>query len=269
MTDKCRQTTDKGPRTPEQAVMNVIGVIPARWASTRFPGKSLTPLYGKPLIHWVVERALQAERLTEVLVATDDSRIREAAERVGCRVIMTRSDHPSGTDRVAEAVNIVGSEVDGVVNIQGDEPLIDPVLIDELVDVMVSEPCWDMVSAASPFSSEEAQSTSVNKVVFSANGQALYFSRLPIPYLREKGFHASEPLYWRHIGIYLYRTAFLTKLVAEPPCLLEKAECLEQLRALHLGGRIKIIRTDHVGIGVDTPDDVRKVESEIKRLGLC
>lgn len=248
--------------------MNVIGVIPARWSSTRFPGKGLASLCGKPLIHWVVERSRLSKRLNEVLVATDDDRIREAVEKIGCRVIMTRSDHASGTDRVAEAVNILGTAVDAVVNIQGDEPLIDPVLIDEHVEVMISEPCWDMVTAASPLASEaEARNVSICKVVFSADGRALYFSRSVIPFVREKGFQCAVPLYWRHIGIYLYQARFLGKLVAEPPCLLEKAECLEQLRALHLGGRIKVIRTSHAGPGVDTPDDVRVVEAEIKRLG--
>lgn len=248
--------------------MNVIGVIPARWASTRFPGKSLVPLCGKPLIQWVVERSMLSKRLSEVFVATDDDRIRAAVEEIGCRVIMTRADHPSGTDRVAEAVNVLGTAVDGVVNIQGDEPLIDPVLIDEHVEVMVSEPCWDMVTAAAPLASEaEAESPSVCKVVFSAAGQALYFSRSVIPFVREKGFQCMAPLRWRHIGIYLYRACFLARFVAEPPCLLEKAESLEQLRALHLGGRIKVLKASHVGPGVDTPDDVQVVEAEIKRLG--
>lgn len=248
-------------------MMNVIGVIPARWGSTRFPGKSLVQLCEKPLIQWVVERTRQSKRLDEVLVATDDHRIRQAVDAIGCRVIMTRPDHPSGTDRVAEAVKIFGCEVDGVVNIQGDEPLIDPVLIDQLVDVMVSESWWDMATAAAPLSSgPEAQSASVCKVVFSAEGQALYFSRCPIPFIREKGFKPDKPVYWRHIGIYYYRTHFLEKLVAEPPCLLEKAERLEQLRALHLGGRIKIIKTTHMGPGVDTPDDVQAVETVMKKL---
>ncbi len=249
--------------------MNVIGVIPARWSSTRFPGKSLVRLCGKPLIQWVVERVRQSKRLGEVVVATDDNRIRKAVEAIGCRVMMTRSDHPSGTDRVAEAVKIFGRGVDGVVNIQGDEPLIDPLLIDQLVDVMVSESCWDMGTAVAPLSSEaEVRSASVCKAVFNAEGQALYFSRCPIPFIREEGFNPDEQVYWRHIGIYFYRIQFLDKLVNEPICLLEKAECLEQLRALYLGGRIKVIKTTHVCRGVDTPNDVHAVEAAIKRLGL-
>jgi len=254
----------------EREIMNVIGIIPARWASTRFPGKSLTLLCGKPLIQWVVERAQQSRQLSEIIVATDDSRIYQAVEKIGGRVVMTRADHPSGTDRVAEAVTIVGQEADCVVNIQGDEPLIDPVLIDQLVEVVVSEPCWDMVSAAVPISSgAEARSQTVTKVVFRANGQALYFSRWPIPFVRDKEFNAPEQLCWRHIGIYLYQRSFLDKLVKEPPCLLERAECLEQLRALYIGGRIRIITTDQAGSGVDTPDDVQKVESEMKRMGIA
>ncbi|MBU4200876.1 MAG: 3-deoxy-manno-octulosonate cytidylyltransferase [Verrucomicrobia bacterium] len=245
--------------------MSVIGVIPARWASTRFPGKSLTPLCGKPLIQWVAERCRQARRLDDVLVATDDDRIRQVVSALGIRTVMTRGDHPSGTDRVAEAVR--GLNADVVANIQGDEPLIDPALIDRLVDVMLAERRWDMATAAAPLDADVATS-SVCKVVFDRDDQALYFSRCPIPFIREPGFRADQPAHWRHIGIYLYRAVFLEKLVAEPPCLLERAECLEQLRALYLGGRIKVIRTDHAGIGVDTPADVSQVEAMMKQKGI-
>lgn len=246
--------------------MRVVGVIPSRWGSTRFPGKSLALIAGKPLICRVVERCRQARRLDDLLVATDDERIRKTVEEFGCRVAMTRSDHASGTDRVAEAVRGEGADV--IVNIQGDEPLIDPDLIDGLVEVMISNRGWDMATAAAPLAADDAARNTICKVVSDAEGKALYFSRSPIPCIRDRAFKAEGPVYWRHIGIYLYRKAFLEKLVAEPPCLLERAECLEQLRALHLGGRIKVVATGHVGIGVDTLDDVPAVETVLHNMGL-
>lgn len=247
--------------------MRVVGVIPSRWGSTRFPGKSLAPICGKPLIQWVVERCRQARRLDDLVVATDDDRIRKAVESFGGRVIMTRGDHPSGTDRVAEAVR--HNPADVVVNIQGDEPLIDPDLIDRLIAVMLSASGWDMATAAAPLAAEEAGRATICKVVVDAEGRALYFSRARIPHIRDRDFHAAEPIYWRHIGIYLYRAAFLNRLVAEPPCLLERAECLEQLRALYLGGRIKVEKTQHLGVGVDTPSDVPVVEKALRNMGLA
>lgn len=247
--------------------MRVVGVIPSRWGSTRFPGKSLALIAGKPLIFRVVERCRQARRLDDLLVATDDERIRKAVAEFGCRVVMTRSDHISGADRAAEAVR--GDPADVIVNIQGDEPLIDPDLIDGLVAVMLSNSGWDMATAAAPLAVEEAARGTICKVVLDSQGKALYFSRAPIPCIRDRSFKAEGPLYWRHIGIYLYRKAFLEKLAAEPPCLLERAECLEQLRALHLGGRIKVVATGQTGSGVDTPDDVPAVETALRNMGLA
>ena len=247
--------------------MRVVGVIPSRWGSTRFPGKSLTLICGKPLIQWVVERCRQARRLDDLVVATDDERIRKVVESFGGRVVMTRHDHPSGTDRVAEAVR--HDHADVIVNIQGDEPLIDPDLIDRLVAVMLPAVGWDMATAAAPLAAEEAARPTICKVVMDAEGRALYFSRAPIPHIRDRDFNAVDTVYWRHIGIYLYRTAFLTKLVAAPPCLLERAECLEQLRALHLGGRIKVEATRHAGVGVDTPADVPVVEKLLRNMGVA
>lgn len=247
--------------------MRVVGVIPSRWRSTRFPGKGLALIAGKPLIQRVVERCRQARCLDDLLVATDDDRIRKAVEGFGCRVAMTRGDHPSGTDRVAEAV--FHDPADVVINIQGDEPLIDPDLIDRLVAVMLSASGWDMVTAASPLAMEEATRVTICKVVVDAEGRALYFSRAPIPHIREHDFHAAGTVYWRHIGIYVYRAAFLKKLMAAPPCLLERAECLEQLRALHLGGRIKVETTNHRSVSVDTPSDVPMVEAALRKMGLA
>jgi 3-deoxy-manno-octulosonate cytidylyltransferase (CMP-KDO synthetase) len=241
-------------------------VIPARWASTRLPGKALVPLCGKPLIQWVLERTRLARRLDEVLVATDDERIRSAVEALGGKAVMTKPDHPSGTDRVAEAV--AGRPGDVVINIQGDEPLIDPELINRLAEVMVGEQEWDMATAATPIQTdEELHKASVVKAVWGERGQALYFSRSVIPFVRD-----SRPTglqHWRHVGIYAYRRAFLETLIRTPPCLLEQAEKLEQLRALHLGARMKVLETQEVSVGVDTPEDVALAEAALKRAGLA
>jgi 3-deoxy-manno-octulosonate cytidylyltransferase (CMP-KDO synthetase) len=247
----------------------VIGVIPARWGSTRFPGKSLAMIGGKPLIQWVIERARQARKLDELIVATDDERIRAAAAKLGVEVAMTRADHPSGTDRIAEAVR--GRAADVVINIQGDEPLIAPALVDELAGTLAGSPDWDMATAAAPITAGgDVANPSVVKVVWDQAGRALYFSRSVIPYLREKdsGAGLGDRLYWRHIGIYAYQRPFLERLVAEPPCSLEKAEKLEQLRALHIGGRMKVLPVDDIGLGVDTPEDVKKAEAALARAGL-
>lgn len=242
--------------------ITTLGVIPARWASTRFPGKSLALICGKPLIQWVIERAAQAKALDKIVVATDDRRIAAAAEACGAEAIMTRSDHSSGTDRAAEAAAQFMAEI--IVNIQGDEPAIDPELINHLVAIMLAEKKWDMATAAAPLDSPAAAgSPSICKVVFNAEGQALYFSRFPIPFIRDAARGAEKGLFWRHIGIYLYRSGFLAKFVAVPPCLLETAEALEQLRALHIGARIKVLKTRHCGIGVDTPEDIAKAEAEL------
>ncbi len=243
--------------------MRVIGVIPSRWGSTRFPGKSLHPLCGKPLVQWVVEAVKQARSLDEVLVATDDARIAEAVRRFA-KVVMTRADHPSGTDRVAEAAR--ANDDDIVINIQGDEPLIDPGLVDELVARMKSEPGWAMATAACPIRTlRDLEARTVVKVVLAQDGGALYFSRLPIPCRRDGDADLSSGgLYLRHLGIYAYRGAFLRRLVNEPPCALEKTECLEQLRALYIGGRIAVIQTEDQGVGVDTPEDACAVEAILR-----
>jgi len=245
----------------------VVGVIPARWASTRLPGKPLVPICGKPLIAWVIERALQARRLERVLVATDDTRIVEAVAATGAEAVMTSPEHPSGTDRVAEAVQDI--EADVVVNIQGDEPLVDPELLDRLADTLLENPAWHMATAATAFErEEEVVNPSAVKVVFDASGGALYFSRSVIPFVRDPGEAPPEPLHWRHLGLYAYRRDFLERMVHTPVSELEKAEALEQLRALQLGARIAVIKTRDLGMGVDTADDVTTVESLIRELGL-
>ena len=248
--------------------MKTLGVIPSRYGSTRFPGKSLAPICGKPLVRWVAEACLRAKTLDEVIVATDDERIAAAVEGTGARAVMTPSALPSGTDRVAAAANAAPDDV--VVNIQGDEPLIDPALIDRVASVLRDDPALAMSTACAPIrSAEELAATTVVKVVLAANGDALYFSRLPIPFRRDGAPDLSSGLYRRHIGIYGYRGAFLREFVAAPPCPLEKCESLEQLRALHLGARIRVVETDELGIGVDRPEDVATVEALIRQRGLA
>ena len=248
--------------------MRIVGVIPSRWGSTRFPGKSLHPICGRPLVAWVIAAAKRARRLDAVVVATDDPRIAAAAREAGGEAVMTRSDHPSGTDRVAEAAR--ASDDDIVINIQGDEPLIDPALIDSLAERMVADPAWAMATAACPITTRrDLDARSVVKVVLARDGGALYFSRLPIPCRRDGEPDLASGLYLRHLGIYAYRGAFLKRLVQEPPCALEQTECLEQLRALHLGGRIAVIVTQQAGVGVDTPEDVGYVEAALRERGLA
>jgi len=231
------------------------------------PGKSLVDLCGKPLVQWVVESASRAQRLGELVVATDDARIVEAVEGFGGKAVMTRADHPSGTDRVAEAVG--GTDAEVVINIQGDEPLIDPALIDKLADVMLAEGELDMATAAAPIDDEaDLANPAVVKVVCDCRGRALYFSRSTIPFVRDNDVDTAG-LHRRHIGIYAYRRSFLGRLVATPPCLLERAEKLEQLRALHIGAQLAVVDTDDFGVGVDTPEDVVKVEELLRARGMA
>lgn len=239
----------------------VIGVIPARWASTRLPGKPLAMIAGKPMIQRVAEQVIKAKSLSAVLVATDDQRIVDAVASFnipGVKAVMTRADHPSGTDRIAEAV--ANEKCDALINIQGDEPLMDPALIDRLAGVITSGD-WDMATAAAPIKTEaDLKNPAVVKAVFARDGQALYFSRSVIPHVRDAGTDATGA-HWRHIGIYAYRRDYLLKLVAEPPCRLENLEKLEQLRALYIGCRMSVLQVEDVGIGVDTPEDILKVEA--------
>ena len=240
--------------------MKIIGVLPARYASTRFPGKPLALIAGKTLIQRVIERCQLSRQLSEVVVATDDDRIRVVASKF-CRVEMTCSDHPSGTDRVAEVAERL--ECDAVVNVQGDEPLMDPAVIDNVA--LALEKCG-MSTAATPLRSvEEYENPNIVKVVADVSGRALYFSRRTIPYLRDA---ASKPPgeqlaafpFLKHLGIYGYRRATLLELVRFPVSALEAAEKLEQLRALENGIFIAVVRVMHESIGVDVPSDVERVE---------
>ncbi len=241
----------------------VIGIIPARYESTRFPGKPIHPIAGKPLVMWVYEQASKARRLDEVVVATDDERIFDTVAGAGGIAVMTRSDHQTGTDRLAEAAS--SRECGLVVNIQGDEPLMDPELIDKAVERFSAIPDFKFGSAMTPIRNEEdIENPNIVKVVAGRAGQALYFSRYPIPFRRKTGF---LPVY-QHIGFYVYSKDFLLEYSRMAPTPLEQTECLEQLRALENGVRIDMIETEYRGIGVDMPEDVLRIEEEIARKGL-
>ncbi len=244
--------------------MKTYGIIPSRFGSSRFPGKPLAVLAGKPLVAWVVEAVKKAKSLDEVLVATDDERIADAVAQHGGRAVMTPSSLPSGTDRIACAArNYLGADFaddDILVNIQGDEPLIDPALVDELAMKLKLDARWDMATAVTPArSAADLAAKSVVKVVLDRFDGAMYFSRAPIPFSRDGEADLSSGLYVRHLGIYAYRGAFLKRYIAEPPCPLETTEKLEQLRALWMGAKISVVRTDDEGVGVDTPEDAERV----------
>ena len=239
--------------------MKTVGIIPSRYGSSRFPGKPLAVLAGKPLVAWVVDAVKKAKSLDDVIVATDDLRIRDAVEAHGGRAVMTPSELPSGTDRIACAAGDFADD-DILVNIQGDEPLIDPGLIDNLVGRMKSDLKWDMATAVSPIRTAcDLAAKTVVKVVLDRDDGALYFSRCPIPCDRDHEPDLAGGLYVRHLGIYAYRGSFLKRYIAEPPCALELTEKLEQLRALWMGGKIAVIRTEDQGVGVDTPEDAERV----------
>ena len=240
--------------------MKTYGIIPSRFGSSRFPGKPLAILAGKPLVAWVVEAVKKAKSLDDVLVATDDERIVAAVEQYGGRAVMTPSELPSGTDRIACAAGDFADD-DILVNVQGDEPLIDPELIDSLVAKLKDDPRWSMATAVTPIrTAQDFAAKTVVKVVLDRDDGALYFSRAPIPCDRDNEPDLASGLYVRHLGIYAYRGAFLRRYIAEAPCDLEKTEKLEQLRALWMGAKIAVVRTEDEGVGVDTPDDAKRVE---------
>lgn len=233
---------------------SILGVIPARYASVRFPGKSLASIGGKPMIQHVWERASQSRYLSQLVIATDDERIAAAARSFGAPVRMTRSDHASGTDRVAEAAS--SSDAPIIVNIQGDEPLIDPGAIDTAILALLDEPGCEMATLKRRISNPaEIANPNVVKVVTARNGDALYFSRHPIPFDR-----GSEGEWWKHIGLYVYRRALLMGYSSLPVGPLERAERLEQLRALENGIAIRVAETEYDTIGVDTPEDLAAVQ---------
>ncbi len=245
--------------------MKTIAIIPARFGSSRFPGKPLALILGKPLIQWTYEQAQQVKDLDGVWVATDDGRIQECVEAFGGRVVMTREDHPSGSDRLAEAagrLNLAPEDI--VINIQGDQPVFPPELISQLSGVLTRDPGVVMVTPVKRLNDPAAAANpNTVKVVFDRAGRALYFSRSPLPFWRD----GDTPFFYRHIGIYAYRVQFLKEFVHLPPGRWEEAEKLEQLRALEHGFPIHIVETTGDTREVDTPEDARQVEEFLR--GSC
>ena len=236
--------------------------IPARWGSTRFPGKPLHLIAGKPLVQHVWERCQDCKQIDDVIIATDDARIAEAAAGFGAKAVLTSPDHPSGTDRIAEAAESFPDHR-VVINVQGDEPLISPALIDELACTMRDDAGIQMITAAAPIH-DPAQITDANvvKVIFDTHGDALYFSRSPLPFVRNP---AAWPRSYRHLGIYGFQRSFLFQFVAWPPSRLEQTESLEQLRALENGTRIRVVLTDELSPGVDTPEQAAAIEHHLQK----
>lgn len=237
--------------------MKIIGIIPARWGSTRFEGKVLAKIGDKPMLQHVYERAKQAKLLDGVLIACDDERILKAAQKFGARAVLTATNHPSGTDRIAEAAKNISCGL--VINIQGDEPLIKASVIDELALAMREEKASAVGTLIKKIESrEEIENPHIVKVVIDQHKYALYFSRSVIPYPRDQKNH--EGIYYKHLGIYAYRKDFLLNYKNLPKSNLEETEKLEQLRVLEAGYKIKTVLTDAETIGVDTPEDLQRVE---------
>ena len=238
--------------------MKTIALIPARYGSTRFPGKPLASVLGKPLIQRVYEQARKVQELDALWVATDDPAIRACVESFGGQAVLTREDHPSGSDRLAEAAGLLGlAPEDLVINIQGDQPVFPPELIGQLAAVFRLDAAAVMATPARRVDDLElALSPNVVKVVFDQHRRALYFSRSPLPFWRD----GQDPYFYKHIGIYAYRVAFLQKFVTLAPGRWEEAEKLEQLRALEHGFAIQIVETTGDTQEVDTPEDLRLVE---------
>lgn len=238
--------------------MKTVALIPARYASTRFPGKPLTKIDGVTMIERVYRQASQAKTLSAVMVATDDQRIADVVVGFGGNVVMTRDDHRSGTDRLAEVAERF-ADIDVIVNVQGDEPLIDPHTIDSAVKPLLAHGDVEMSTIAAPITDPaEVNSPDVVKVVLDADGFALYFSRSPIPHYRDAA--ENKRTYLAHVGLYVYRRECLMKLASLAPTALEQAESLEQLRALENGIRIKVVTGKYRSVAVDRPADVVNVE---------
>ena len=238
----------------------IIGVIPARYGSSRFEGKVLANIAGKPMIQWVYKRASQSKTLDELFVAVDDPRVQSVVEKFGGKAVMTAAHHKSGTDRIAEAVEKMPADI--IINIQGDQPLIDPNMIDEAVQPMIDNPEIQMSTLKREIEKDEFDDPGVVKVVVDDQDFALYFSRSLIPYPR----YDENIRVFEHVGLYVYRKNFLLKISKMPQGYLEKIESLEQLRVLEKGYKILVVETKmdrSAGISVDTPEDLKKVEKLI------
>lgn len=250
--------------------MKIAAVIPARYASTRFEGKALADIMGRPMVQHVYERALKAKLVSEVIVATDDERIAAKVREFGGRAEMTASTHETGTDRLAEVAQRLDADI--IVNVQGDEPLIDPAMIDQAIAPLIEDPAIPMATLKTRIKTlHDFLSPNVVKVVSDPHGNVLYFSRSPLPFFRDKwndlkdeAFVSGKLLCYKHVGLYVYRREFLPIFAGLEPSYLEMAEKLEQLRVLENGYRIKIVETEFESIGVDTPADLEKVLSKLK-----
>lgn len=247
--------------TLHKAQAKVVAIIPARYHSNRFEGKPLAKIAGKPMIQHVYDRARSVAMLSRVAVATDDQRIADCVRSFGGEVIMTRSDHVSGTDRLAEAASIMGiSEQDVVVNIQGDQPLFEAEVVSQVASPLLADPSLPMATLIYKIvRQEEISDPNHVKTVFDRHGNALYFSRSPIPFQRNPE-EPVAPTYYKHLGFYAYRKGFLLTYVNLPEGEWERFEKLEQLRALEYGYSIKVVLTEHDSIEVDTPNDLKRVE---------
>jgi len=252
--------------------MYVIAIIPARYGSTRLNGKPLLDIAGKPMIQWVYERAKKASFINDVIAATDDKRVFDAVRYFGGKVIMTSPEHRTGTDRIAEAAG--GLNADIIVNVQGDEPLIEPEMIDEAIRPLVDDSELYMATLKTKIDEDEMNNPNVVKVATDKNNFALYFSRYPIPYVREQENPPIPPLerggkgglgHYKHIGLYAYRRDFLLKFAQMKPTPLEEVEKLEQLRVLENGYKIKVVETRYNSIGVDREEDLEKVRRMVER----
>jgi 3-deoxy-manno-octulosonate cytidylyltransferase (CMP-KDO synthetase) len=247
------------------AETKVLVVIPARYASVRFPGKPLAPIAGKPMIQHVVERVRQAARVTQVVVATEDLRIKSTVEAFGGEAVMTRADHRTGTDRVAEVATHVTAEI--YINVQGDEPLIDAGTVDALVEAMRED---DSIQLATPCTAIAQQNDimdpNIVKVVRDFESNALYFSRGPIPWVRDSA-QTVTARHWKHLGLYGFRRDALLEFPTLPPGELEHLEQLEQLRWLENGFRIRVVETDYDAVSVDVPPDIKRVEKLLGEQG--
>ncbi|MCX7822892.1 MAG: 3-deoxy-manno-octulosonate cytidylyltransferase [Syntrophobacterales bacterium] len=238
-------------------------IIPCRYASTRLPGKPLIPVEGRPLVQWVYEGVKGSTLVDDIFIATDDERIVHVCSGFGAKVLMTRKDHPSGTDRVEEAASKLGcKERDILINIQGDEPLVNGEIVDLLVRTLLENPGIPMATLAFPSTSiEDYNNPDVVKVVFNRKGQALYFSRAPIPFDRDGV--TEDFFFWKHQGFYAYRYGFLKEFVSWRPSELEHRERLEQVRALEYGAPILVVPSPKDTIGVDRPEDIERVRPHL------